>query len=46
MAQVRIETDDAGVRTLTIDREERRNALDRETLDELDELLRACAGPT
>lgn len=36
MANVRIETDDAGVRTVTIDREERRNALDRATLDELE----------
>jgi enoyl-CoA hydratase/carnithine racemase len=36
MAQVKVETDDAGVRTLTIDREARRNALDRQTLDELE----------
>lgn len=42
MAQLRIETDDAGVRTLTIDREERRNALDRQTLDELEAAFRAA----
>ncbi|HVP28178.1 MAG TPA: enoyl-CoA hydratase-related protein [Myxococcota bacterium] len=36
MAQVSVATDAAGVRTLTIDREERRNALDRRTLDELE----------
>ncbi len=36
MANVAVETSDARVRTITIDREERRNALDRTTLDELE----------
>jgi len=40
--QVRIESDDAGVRTLTIDREDRRNALDRQTLEELEAALVAA----
>src|SRR5690606_22346179 len=43
MSRVRIDTDERGVRTLTIDREERRNALDRATLDELVAALEAAA---
>jgi enoyl-CoA hydratase/carnithine racemase len=43
MANVRIETDARGVRTLTIDRETRRNALDRATLDELEGAVAAAA---
>ena len=43
MASVRIETDARGVRTLTLDREARRNALDRATLDELEAALVAAA---
>jgi len=43
MANVRIETDACGVRTLTIDREARRNALDRATLDELEDAVAAAA---
>jgi enoyl-CoA hydratase/carnithine racemase len=43
MANLRIDTDDRGVRTLTIDRESRRNALDRATLDELEAALDAAA---
>lgn len=43
---VRTSTSAAGVRTLTIDREARRNALDRATLDELEAaLLEAGSGP-
>ena len=34
-ANVRVETSDAGVRTICIDREKKRNALDRATLGEL-----------
>lgn len=46
MANVRIETDARGIRTLTIDREARRNALDRATLDELEgAVLAAAADP-
>jgi enoyl-CoA hydratase/carnithine racemase len=36
VANVRVETSDAGVRTICIDREEKRNALDRATLRELE----------
>jgi len=36
VANVRSETDASGIRTLIIDREARRNALDRATLDELE----------
>ena len=36
MANVAVSTSPAGVRTICIDREERRNALDRATLDELE----------
>ena len=42
MANVRVESAD-GVRTLVIDREDRRNALDRATLDELVAALDAAA---
>lgn len=42
MKNVRVETDARGVRTLTIDREERRNALDRATLDELEAAFEAA----
>jgi len=42
VGQVRVETDDAGIRTLTIDREDRRNALDRETLEALEAALRVA----
>ena len=44
MANLRVETDPRGVRTLTIDREARRNALDRATLDELEAAIDAAAG--
>ena len=44
MANLRIDTDERGVRTLTIDREPRRNALDRATLDELEAAINAAAG--
>lgn len=44
MANVLVETDPRGVRTLTIDREARRNALDRATLDELVAAIEAAAG--
>ncbi len=43
MANLRIETDARGVRTLTIDRAARRNALDRATLDELEAAIDAAA---
>jgi enoyl-CoA hydratase/carnithine racemase len=43
VANVRTETDARGVRTLTIDREKQRNALDRATLDELEAALVAVA---
>jgi enoyl-CoA hydratase/carnithine racemase len=39
---VRVETSDAGVRTLCIDREEKRNALDRATLAELEAAFAAA----
>ncbi len=39
MANVAVATSASGVRTLTIDREDRRNALDRATLDELEAAL-------
>jgi enoyl-CoA hydratase/carnithine racemase len=42
MAQVAVETSDTGVRTITIDREERRNALDRATLDALESAFEAA----
>src|SRR5215468_5240815 len=45
MANVRVETDARGVRTVTIDREAARNALDRATLDELEAALAAAAAP-
>lgn len=44
MANLRIETDARGVRTLTIDREARRNALDRATLEELEAAIETAAG--
>lgn len=44
MTGLRIETDARGVRTLTIDRAERRNALDRATLDALEAALVAASG--
>jgi len=43
MANVRVETDARGVRTVTIDREKQRNALDRATLDELEVALHEVA---
>jgi len=46
VANVRVETDARGIRTLTIDREPQRNALDRATLDELENALRAAANAT
>lgn len=46
MANVRVESDDRGVHTLTIDRAKQRNALDRATLDELEAALRAVAHAT
>ena len=42
MANVAVSTSATGVRTLTIDREDRRNALDRATLDELEAALGAA----
>lgn len=45
MANVRVETDDRGVRTITIDREAARNALDRATLDALEAALVAARAP-
>jgi enoyl-CoA hydratase/carnithine racemase len=43
VANVRVATDAAGVRTLTIDREAKRNALDAATVDELESAFRAAA---
>ena len=43
MAKVRSETSDLGVATVTIDREDKRNALDRETLRELGAAFEAVA---
>jgi enoyl-CoA hydratase/carnithine racemase len=43
VANVRSDGDARGVRTLTIDREAARNALDRATLDELEAALADCA---
>lgn len=43
MANLRTGTDGRGVRTITIDREARRNALDRATLDELEAAVDAAA---
>jgi len=43
VANLRIESDGRGVRTLTIDREARRNALDRATLEELEAAIDAAA---
>jgi enoyl-CoA hydratase/carnithine racemase len=43
VANVRVETSDAGVRTLCIDREEKRNALDRATLAELEAAFAAAS---
>lgn len=43
MANLRIDTDARGVRTVAIDREARRNALDRATLVELEAALDAAA---
>jgi len=45
VANVRVETDARGVRTVTIDREAARNALDRATLDELESALADAAAP-
>ncbi|RIL05448.1 MAG: enoyl-CoA hydratase [Proteobacteria bacterium] len=45
VANVRSDDDARGVRTITIDRESRRNALDRATLDELEAALRDAASP-
>jgi enoyl-CoA hydratase/carnithine racemase len=42
VACVAVETSGLGVRTIAIDREERRNALDRATLDELEDAFRAA----
>jgi enoyl-CoA hydratase/carnithine racemase len=42
MGRVAVETSGSGVHTITIDREERRNALDRATLDELEAALAAA----
>jgi enoyl-CoA hydratase len=42
MANVAVSTTPAGVRTICIDREERRNALDRATLDELEAAFSAA----
>ena len=42
--QIRVESGPHGVTTLTIDREEKRNALDRATLHELVEALEKAAG--
>jgi len=47
MANLRIVTDALGIRTVTIDREARRNALDRATLDDLEVAIdTAAADPT
>lgn len=43
MPNVRLQTSDAGIRTLCIDREERRNALDRATCAELEEAFQQAA---
>ena len=43
MAKVRIEDDGEGKLTLMIDREEKRNSLDRETLNEMVAGLPPCA---
>jgi enoyl-CoA hydratase/carnithine racemase len=43
VAQVRVETSQAGVRTVCIDREPRRNALDRATLAELEAAFDAAS---
>lgn len=43
MANLRIDGDERGVRTIAIDREARRNALDRATLDELEAAVDAAA---
>jgi enoyl-CoA hydratase/carnithine racemase len=43
VANLRVETDPRGVRTITIDREARRNALDRATLDELEAAVDSAA---
>ena len=43
MTNVRSETDASGIRTVIIDREARRNALDRATLDELEASFGAAA---
>ena len=43
MANLLIETDARGVRTITIDREARRNALDAATLDELEQAIDGAA---
>lgn len=45
MANLRVETDERGIRTITIDREAARNALDRATLDELEAAIEAAATP-
>lgn len=44
MANVRQETTDTGIRTLCIDREDKRNALNRATCEELEAALLAAAG--
>jgi enoyl-CoA hydratase/carnithine racemase len=45
VANVRVETDARGVRTIAIDREAARNALDRATLDELEAALAEATSP-
>jgi len=45
VANVRVETDGRGVRTVAIDREAARNALDRATLDELEAALAEARTP-
>jgi enoyl-CoA hydratase/carnithine racemase len=45
VSNVRVATDARGVRTIAIDREDARNALDRATLDELEAALCAAADP-
>jgi enoyl-CoA hydratase/carnithine racemase len=45
VANVRVDTDARGVRTIVIDREAARNALDRATLDELEAALAEAAAP-
>jgi enoyl-CoA hydratase/carnithine racemase len=44
VANVRQETSEAGIRTLCIDREEKRNALNRATCEELEAAFTAAAG--